>query len=73
MEKHGSLTRRGWRKLHIGVDADTGRDTTVLRTAHDANDAAQVGPLLDWLACPIASFTADDAYDQERGYAEVAT
>jgi len=25
VEKHGSRTRRSWRKLHIGVDADTGR------------------------------------------------
>src|SRR5215213_2327601 len=24
VEKHGSRTRRSWRKLHIGVDADTG-------------------------------------------------
>ena len=25
LEKHGTRTRRSWRKLHIGVDADTGR------------------------------------------------
>src|SRR3954470_13569935 len=25
VEKHGSRTRRSWRKIHIGVDADTGR------------------------------------------------
>ena len=24
LEKHGTRTRRSWRKLHIGVDADTG-------------------------------------------------
>ena len=24
-EKHGTKTRRSWRKLHIAVDADTGR------------------------------------------------
>jgi hypothetical protein len=24
IEKHGTKTRRSWRKLHIGVDADTG-------------------------------------------------
>jgi hypothetical protein len=28
------------------VDADTGRIAAVLLTAHDADDAAQVGPLL---------------------------
>jgi len=25
VKKHGSRTRRSWRKLHIGVDVDTGR------------------------------------------------
>ena len=25
VEKHGTKTRRSWRKLHIGVDADTGQ------------------------------------------------
>jgi len=24
VEKHGTKTRRSWRKLHIGLDADTG-------------------------------------------------
>src|SRR3712207_6301558 len=25
IEKHGTRTRRSWRKLHLGVDADTGQ------------------------------------------------
>ena len=25
VEKHGTRTRRGWRKLHLATDADTGR------------------------------------------------
>ena len=36
------------------------------------DDASQVGPLLDQVRRPIASLTADGAYDQERVYAEVA-
>ncbi|WP_323874241.1 transposase [Roseomonas mucosa] len=63
-EKHGSRTRRGWRKLHIGVDADTGRIAAALLTAHDADDASQVGPLLHQIGDPIVSLTADGAYDQ---------
>ncbi|MDT8315774.1 transposase [Roseomonas mucosa] len=39
VEKHGSRTRCGWRKLHIGVDADTGRIAAALLTTHDADDA----------------------------------
>jgi hypothetical protein len=38
-EKHGTRTRRSWRKLHIGVDADTGRIVTAELTAHDVDDA----------------------------------
>ncbi len=72
VEKHGSRTRRSWRKLHIGVNADTGRIVAAELTAHDVNDASQVGPLLDQVAGPIASFTADGAYDQNGVHGEVA-
>jgi hypothetical protein len=47
VEKHGSRARRSWRKLHIGVDADTGRIVASTLTTNDVNDASQVGPLLD--------------------------
>ncbi|MFC0387934.1 IS5 family transposase [Muricoccus vinaceus] len=72
VEKHGSRTRRSWRKLHIGVDADTGRIVASTLTMSDVDDASQVGPLLDQVADPIASFTADGAYDQDAVYCDVA-
>jgi len=72
VEKHGSRTRRSWRKLHIGVDAGTGQIVASTLTTNDVDDASQVGPLLDQVADPIASFTADGAYDQDAVYAEVA-
>ena len=71
-EKHGSRTRRSWRKLHVGVDAETGRIVAAALTANDADDGSQVGPLLDQLDGPLASFTADGAYDRDDVYAEVA-
>jgi hypothetical protein len=72
VEKHGSRTRRSWRKLLIGVDADTGRIVASTLTTNDVNDASQVRPLLDQIAGPIASFTADGAYDQDGVYRDVA-
>lgn len=72
VEKHGSRRRRSWRKLHIGVDADTGRIVASSLTASAVDDAPQVGPLLDQVAGPIVSFTADGAYDQDGVYGEVA-
>ena len=71
LEKHGTRTRRSWRKLHIGVDADTGRIAAATLSASNVDDASQVGTLLDQ-AGPVASFTADGAYDQDGVYGEVA-
>ncbi len=44
LEKHGTRTRRAWRKLHIGVDADTGQVLAATLTTSDVGDASQVGP-----------------------------
>ena len=71
-EKHGTSKRRSWRKLHIGMDAGTGRIVAAVLTDKDADDGSQVGPLLDQVAAPVVSFTADGAYDQEGVAAAVA-
>ena len=65
IEKHGTRTRRSWRKLHLGMDANTGRIVAAVLTDKDADDGAQVGPLLDQVDGPVASFTSDGGYDQE--------
>jgi Transposase DDE domain len=69
MEKHGR--RRAWRKLHLATDADTGRIVASVLTDHDADDGAQVGPLLDQVDASVASVTADGAFDRDDVYAEV--
>ena len=69
--KHGTRRRRAWRKMHLGVDADTGRIVASELTTHDVDDGSQVGPLLDQVAAPLASFTGDGAYDQDGVYASV--
>ena len=40
-------------------------------TTHDVDDGSQVGPLLDQVDGPIASFTGDGAYDQDGVYTSV--
>jgi hypothetical protein len=65
LEKHGTKTRRSWRKLHIGMDANTGEIVATALTTNDVDDAAQVSPLLDQIDGPLASFTGDGAYDQD--------
>src|SRR5215218_7282165 len=71
VEKHGTKARRSWRKLHIGRDADTGQIVAATLTTHDVDDGSQVGPLLDQVDGPIASFTGDGAYDQDGVYASI--
>ena len=72
VEKHGTRTRRSWRKLHLGVDADTGQVVAAVLTDRNADDGAQVGPLLGQFDGPVASLTGDGAYDQEGVYSGVA-
>jgi Transposase DDE domain len=68
VEKHGTKTRRSWRKLHIGMDAGSGEIVAATLTTNDVDDASQVGPLLDQLEAPVASFIGDGAYDQDSLY-----
>jgi hypothetical protein len=72
VEKHGARTRRSWRKLHLGVDADTGEIVATRLTPHDVDDGSQVGPLLDQVEGPMASFTGDGAFDRDDVYDEIA-
>ena len=73
VEKHSSKRRRGWRKLHLATDADTGRIVAAVLTNKDADDGSQVGALLDQIEGAVASFTGDGAYDRDDVYAEVTT
>ena len=72
VEKHGTRTRRSWRKLHLGVDAVTGQIVAAALTNKEVDDAAQLGALLDQTTRSVASVTADGAYDQDGVYADVA-
>jgi hypothetical protein len=72
VEKHGTRRRRSWRKLHIGVDADTGGILASELTANDVDDGSQVEPLLDQITDPLASLIGDGAYDQTGTYSAVA-
>ncbi len=70
-EKHGRKPRR-WRKLHLAVDAETGEIVAYVLTDKDGGDISQVPSLLATVEGPIASVTADGAYDGEVVYQEAA-
>ena len=67
-EKHGTTKRRAWRKLHIGIDADSGEIVAFDLTDKDVDDASHVPTLLDQLTQAPASFMADGAYDRAATY-----
>jgi hypothetical protein len=71
-EKHGTKKRRAWRKLHLGVDAGSGRIEAMELTGHETDDGSRVGPLLDQVDDEVASFTADGAYDRADVYGAIA-
>lgn len=54
----GGLRRRGL--------TGSGQIVAATPTAKEVDDAAEVGPLLDQVTGLVASFVADDGYDQDR-------
>ena len=70
--KHkASKKRRGWRKLHIGVDAE-GFIVAAELTASSRDDASTRPNVLNPLEVPIRRFTADGAYDHRSVYNQVS-
>ncbi|KAA0578720.1 IS5 family transposase [Azospirillum sp. Sh1] len=72
VEKHGTQRRRAWRKLHVGLEAVSGRIVAATLTDHNIDDGSQVAPLLDQIEEPLAAFVADGAYHQTGVTAAVA-
>jgi hypothetical protein len=71
-ETHGERGRRSWRKLHLAVDPESGEIVATELTTTEEGDAALVSPLLAQITGPIASVTADGAYDGEPVYRAVS-
>jgi IS5 family transposase len=65
--RHGGKGKRGWRKLHLGVDG-TGVIVAQVLTDGSTDDAATALSLIDEVEGGIASFTGDAAYDTTAIY-----
>lgn len=72
-KKHGAEYRRQWRKLHIGIDADTLQIRAISVTSNNVSDASVVPDLLAQLPADEAlkSLTGDGAYDTQPIYEAV--
>ena len=67
-QKHGIRSHRRWRKLHLGMNADTHEIVAVELTPDDVGDVSEVPHLLDQIDADVASMTADGAYDGDTVY-----
>jgi hypothetical protein len=60
-QKRGIRSPRRWRKLHLGVDADTHEVVAVELTQDDVGDVSELVGLFDQVANQVASVIADGA------------
>lgn len=67
--QHGVSKRRTWRKLHLAVDEATGMIEADALTSNSADDAGEVGALLEETDSPLDTFGGDAAYDKRKVYA----
>lgn len=72
VRQHGYSKRRTWRILHLAVDADAGEIEAALLTEAGVHDAEAAPLLLAQFERPLASLSADGAYDRANVYAALA-
>lgn len=70
---HGKSKRRTWRKLHLGVDPDSGEIQAAVLTENSISDDEMADTLFQQITQPLAAFAADGSYDKRRVYASLHT
>lgn len=71
VRKHGYSKRRTWRKLHLGVDPQTGFIHCHTMTLNDIDDGSQLEDLLDQVDVEMEEACLDGAYDHEDCWDEL--
>lgn len=73
-KKHGADYRRQWRKVHLGIDAQTLEVRAIEITANSVGDAPMLPALLEQIPAKeaLASVRADGAYDTKACHPAIA-
>lgn len=73
-KKHGASKPREWRKVHLGIDAETLEIRAIEVTGAGVGDAPMLPELLDQIPAdqPIGKVSADGAYDTRACHAAIA-
>lgn len=67
-KKHGAERRRQWRKVHLGIDADTMQIRAIVVTTNEVGDSPVGAELLNQIPSheTVASLTGDGVYDTQE-------
>lgn len=65
---HGKSKRRTWRKLHLGVDEDSGEIVAAVLSSNNMSDGEVLPQLLEQVRKPIAQLSGDGGYDKRPCY-----
>lgn len=72
MRTHGVGKRRTWRKLHLGVDEESGEILGAVVTTNDVADCEVLTDILEQIDAPIEQVSGDDGYDTFDCYDTIA-
>jgi hypothetical protein len=72
VRQHGYSKRRTWRKLHIGVNADTQQVEAMVLSEAGLDDAEAGKDIVEQTSGEIEQTSADGAYDQRKFYEAAA-
>jgi transposase len=70
--QHGISKRRTWRKLHLGVDEETGEILAAVVTTNDVHDGEVLEDVLEQIEGAIEQVSTDGAYDHRHCYDDIA-
>ena len=68
VRQHGYSKRRTWRKLHLGVDEETGEILAAVVSTNNVSDDEVFEDILDGVEGEIETVSADGAYDKRKCY-----
>lgn len=71
VRQHGYSKRRTWRKLHLGVDEETGEILAAVVSTNNVSDDEAFKDILDSVEDDIEAVSADGAYDKRKCYDEI--
>jgi IS5 family transposase len=68
VRQHGYARRRTWRKLHLGIDAESGDIVAAVVTTNSYSDGQILPDLLDQVEEQVKEVTGDGGYDKRNCY-----